>query len=68
MSASKTEQRVLRNVIRKLGPDAQVSGEGREHLKALRIYLDTWVIAPLELLAKEDRTSWDLRHADDLAR
>lgn len=66
---TKTEERVLRNVIRRLKcepiknwggvPGNTQQGESDEVRNALRgdaaIYLDTWVIPALELLLPGDR-------------
>jgi hypothetical protein len=67
MSLTKTERRILKNVIHKLGPNAPVSGDAKAALQTLRLYLDTWVIAPLQTMAREDRTVWDLREAEKIS-
>lgn len=63
-----SEKRALRNVIKRLRGDAQASGQVLAALndRNLRVYLDTWVLGPLELLVKEDRTLAELKLAGDL--
>lgn len=64
---NKTEKRVLRNVIKRLR-GVRASNEVAEALQGVcRIYLETWVIPPLELLVRDDRTIADLDLADRLA-
>lgn len=60
-----TERQAIQNVIGRLrGRDAD--SEVAELLRGpLGRYLEPWVIAPLELLAKEDRDSAELRLALD---
>lgn len=66
---TKTEQKIIRQAIERLSPKSpQRSPDLEPHFEAARIYLQTWVIAPLELLSREDRTSDDLRLAAGLSR
>lgn len=55
MSLSKSEQEILRNVIAKLRPRDNVSQKVKDVLSdpSVRAYLDSWVIAPLEIVASE---------------
>ena len=63
--ANKSERQVIEKVIRRL-EGCDIADSHRPHLDALRIYLDTWVIPPLRLLVKEDRSKAELRHATRL--
>lgn len=60
---NKTEREVLRNVVARLQGE-KASPEVQAHLEAIRPFLDSWVIGPLELLGKDERRRYDL----DLAR
>jgi hypothetical protein len=63
-----TEKRAIRKVIKRLRPEPQTASH--KVVEALngpaRLYLDTWVIGVLELLAKDDRSLAELKLADDL--
>lgn len=76
MSLSKTEERVLRNVILRLqcapvrhSDGSYRPGESEEVRAALtgdaKLFLDTWVIAPLAMLLPEQR---DTELAERLSR
>jgi hypothetical protein len=62
-----TEKRAIRKVIKRLRPEEGVSPAVREALNGpARLYLDTWVIGVLELLAKDDRSLGELKLAAEL--
>lgn len=63
-----TEKRALRKVIARLRVEAEgVSPHVKEALRGpARLYVETWVLGPLELLIKEDRTLAELKLAADL--
>lgn len=66
---NKTERRVIRNLITKLGPDSRAIDSVKEALTGpARVYIRSWIIAPLELLIKEDRERYDLDLADRMSR
>jgi hypothetical protein len=69
MAMSPTERATIQNVAKKLSKGTtQLDPKLVPHLEALRLWLDTWVIPPLEMIAKEDRTTEELRLARDLSR
>jgi hypothetical protein len=72
MSLNLTERRIIERCAARLDAEAAaergVSPEVVEALRKARHYLDTWVIAPLRLVAAEDRMRHDLALADDLTR
>lgn len=62
-----TEKRAIRKAIARLKGQEGVSPEVLAALTGpCKLYLDTWVIGPLELLAKDDRSIYELRLAGDL--
>jgi hypothetical protein len=63
-----TEKRAIRKVIKRLRPEPQeASAKVVEALNGpASLYLDTWVIAVLELLAKDGRTLGELKLAAEL--
>jgi hypothetical protein len=68
MTIGKREERVIRNVIKRLRGDkassiVEMALKGRE----LSLYLDSWVIPALELIIKDERTLDDLKLADELS-
>lgn len=68
---NKSETLVIEAAIRRLKKDYPlVSDKVKEAMKDpnLRVFLDSWVIPALELLAKEDRTRHDLEVAVGLSR
>lgn len=68
---NQTEKRIIANVIHRLRAKP---GAGSTAVNAalqdrnLALYLETWVIAPLEIMVKEQRSLSDLGLADRLAR
>ena len=46
-----TEQQIIENVIERLRDDPHLAPAARAHLRALRPWLDNFVIAPLEMVA-----------------
>jgi hypothetical protein len=69
MSMSKAEREVIRNVIAKLSRDNKsLASELVPHREALRLWLDTWIIGPLEIIAADDRSRSDLDLAKRLSK
>lgn len=66
MSLSKTERRVIANVIAKL-EGKNLDPAKAHHLEALRLWLDTWVIPPLQIVADPNRKRYDLNTAVGLS-
>lgn len=61
---NKSEMKAIKKAIRRLrNEDKRLSADMVPHLEALRPFLDTWVIHPLNLLVKENRTLDDLKRA-----
>jgi hypothetical protein len=69
MSMTKAEREVIRNVIAKLSADnTTLDSRLVPHREALRNWLDTWIIAPLDILASEERSRCDLNVAKGLSK
>ena len=69
MALGKAEKEIVRAAIKRLKDEVAVTPEVSAALnsEALRLYLETWVIAPLELLSRDDRTTENLELAKRLA-
>lgn len=66
---NKSENEVIRNLIKRLRGDS-ASGQVQAHLKDrdVSIFLETWVIGPMELLVEEERSKRDLDLAVRMSR
>lgn len=64
---NQTERRIIRNVVARLRGKRACEEVKAALTGPARLYLETWVIPSLEILAREDRTRDDLSLADSLA-
>jgi hypothetical protein len=69
MTMNKSENEVIRNLIDRLR-GGSASAEVTAHLqdRSVKLFLETWVIGPMELIAEEDRSKRDLELAVRMSR
>lgn len=63
MALGKAERTIIKNTIARLRRETCTSERVEEALESSRLWLETWVIPPLEVLLKEKRGYFDLEDA-----